>query len=120
MSPSTYELVFKQLPPNIQSYVSSDIDLQKHIKKHKLDTEEIIFLVEEEMWLRISIPDQKKEEEKLILAAKNTLKSLQKKQQLTIRIAQQDILKIKTKALEQWIPYQTLIGSIVHGYVQGK
>jgi len=49
--------------------------------------------------------------------AKNTLK---KDQRISIRMSKQDLLGIKTKAIDEGLPYQTLITSIVHKYVIGK
>lgn len=52
----------------------------------------------------------------ILNAAKNT----QKKRAISIRLADIDIRKIRAKAIEEGIPYQTLIGSIVHKYASGK
>ena len=51
------------------------------------------------------------------LAAKNTLL---KDQRMNIRIAQRDLEGLKTKALEEGMPYQTLVSSVLHKYVTGK
>jgi predicted DNA binding CopG/RHH family protein len=50
-------------------------------------------------------------------AAKNTLL---KDQRMNIRIAQRDLEGLKTKALEEGMPYQTLVSSVLHKYVTGK
>jgi predicted DNA binding CopG/RHH family protein len=42
-----------------------------------------------------------------------------KKKPITVRVQQQDIDRIKVKALEQGIPYQTLVSSILHRYASG-
>lgn len=39
---------------------------------------------------------------------------------INIRMAKRDVSAIKTKALEQGIPYQTLIASILHKYATGQ
>ncbi len=49
--------------------------------------------------------------------AKNTLK---KDQRISIRMSKQDLVGIQSKAVSEGIPYQTLITSIVHKYVNGK
>jgi len=49
--------------------------------------------------------------------AKNTLK---KDQRISIRMSKQDFVGIQSKAVSEGIPYQTLITSIVHKYVNGK
>lgn len=48
-------------------------------------------------------------------AVRNTLR----KKPITVRVQEQDIAKIKAKALEQGIPYQTLVASILHRYANG-
>lgn len=51
--------------------------------------------------------------------AKNTL-ALLKNKNINIRISGNDIYKIKTKAAEAGLPYQTLIASILHQYANEK
>jgi predicted DNA binding CopG/RHH family protein len=46
---------------------------------------------------------------------RNTLR----KKPITVRVQEQDIARIKAKALEQGIPYQTLVASILHRYAKG-
>lgn len=43
-----------------------------------------------------------------------------KDQRINIRIGKRDLEGIKAKALEEGIPYQTLVASIIHKYVNGK
>jgi len=43
-----------------------------------------------------------------------------KDQRMNIRIGKRDLDGIKVKALEEGIPYQTLVASIIHKYVSGK
>ena len=43
-----------------------------------------------------------------------------KDQRMNIRIGKRDLEGIKEKALEEGIPYQTLVASIIHKYVSGK
>lgn len=42
------------------------------------------------------------------------------KTQITTRLAQRDLARLKTRALELGMPYQTLLASIVHQYVEGR
>lgn len=49
--------------------------------------------------------------------AKNTLK---KALRISIRISKQDFIGIQKKAVEEGIPYQTLITSVVHKYVNDR
>lgn len=46
--------------------------------------------------------------------ALNTIKKKTKKKSLNIRLFEDDIEKIKAIALEQGLPYQTLISSVIH------
>ncbi len=41
------------------------------------------------------------------------------KTQITTRLAKHDLSRLKSRALELGIPYQTLLASIVHQYVEG-
>ena len=43
-----------------------------------------------------------------------------KDQRMNIRIGKRDLDGIKEKALEEGIPYQTLVASIIHKYVNGR
>jgi predicted DNA binding CopG/RHH family protein len=42
-----------------------------------------------------------------------------RKKPITVRVQERDIARIKAKALEQGIPYQTLVASILHRYATG-
>jgi predicted DNA binding CopG/RHH family protein len=53
-------------------------------------------------------PERKKELEQ---AAKNTLN---KTRNINIRLSERDLYKLKSKAIEEGIPYQTLASSILH------
>jgi len=43
-----------------------------------------------------------------------------KDQRMNIRISQRDLERIKSRAMEEGVPYQTLITSVLHKYVSGK
>jgi predicted DNA binding CopG/RHH family protein len=47
-------------------------------------------------------------------------RTMLKDQRMNIRIAKRDLDGLKAKALEEGIPYQTLVSSILHKYVIGK
>ena len=51
------------------------------------------------------------------MAAKNYLK---KTKNINIRLAENDILKIKRKSAELNIPYQTILASVIHQFASGK
>ncbi len=58
-----------------------------------------------------------REKKKAIEAARNTLK---KDKRINLRLSQKDYHQIQIKAIEEGIPYQTLISSIVHKYLNGS
>jgi predicted DNA binding CopG/RHH family protein len=43
-----------------------------------------------------------------------------KDKRVNIRISAKDLESIQIKALEEGIPYQTLISSLIHKYINGK
>lgn len=47
-------------------------------------------------------------------------KTMLKDQRMNIRIAKRDLDRLKVRALEHGIPYQTLVSSILHKYLSGK
>ena len=63
------------------------------------------------------VKDINREKEKAITAARNTLK---KDKRINLRLTQKDYYQIQIKAIEEGIPYQTLISSIVHKYINGS
>jgi len=46
--------------------------------------------------------------------------TIRKDKRINIRIATRDLEEIQKKALEEGIPYQTLISSILHKYASGR
>ena len=49
--------------------------------------------------------------------AKNTLK---KNKNISIRISGQTLLHLQLRAAREGLPYQTLIGSVLHKYAEGQ
>jgi len=54
------------------------------------------------------------------LLSKTATETLAKDQRMNIRISKNDLNGIKIKAMEEGLPYQTLVASIIHKYVNGK
>ena len=52
-------------------------------------------------------------------AAKNYLE-LAKSKRITIRVNQEDLIKVKAKAQRNKIPYQTLLNALIHQYSNGQ
>ena len=47
-------------------------------------------------------------------------KTLSKNKRVNIRLSEKDLEEIKIRALEEGIPYQTLMGSVLHKYLSGR
>lgn len=63
-----------------------------------------------------SVPNVKKEIARYREYAKSTL---QKNKRINIRISEKDLIHLQRKAVEEGLPYQTLISSILHKYANG-
>ena len=46
--------------------------------------------------------------------------TFRKDQRMNIRISKRDLNNLKVKALEEGIPYQTLVSSLIHKYLAGR
>jgi predicted DNA binding CopG/RHH family protein len=79
------------------------------------EEKELLNSIENDEWK--SARNKKELMDKLQNAAKSTML---KDQRMNIRIAKKDLEGLKTKALEEGIPYQTLVSSVLHKYVIGK
>lgn len=51
---------------------------------------------------------------------KAALESLKKNKRINIRLTEKDYRDIQEKAMEEGVPYQTLISSIIHKYNKGE
>lgn len=83
----------------------------------KLDREEAKLLDSYESGEWRSIDDLKAKAPEYREHARATFK---KDRRVNIRISSKDLEGIKKKALEEGIPYQTLMASILHKYVSGR
>lgn len=85
--------------------------------KQVLDKEEkaILDSFEKGEWNRI--PNMKSEINKHSAYAKATT---HKDKRVNIRISSKDLESIQRKAIEEGIPYQTLISSLLHKFVNGR
>ena len=87
------------------------------MKYYELDSEEKQMLkdFEEGKYKRAKKVPLKKNELK-----KSASKTLGKSKNINIRLSQKDLLKIKSKAAAEGIPYQTMVSSILHRSVQSS
>lgn len=85
------------------------------MKYYELDTEEREELEAIEDALENgelkSAPEFEKRKKELQQIAKNTLN---KTKNINIRLSERDLYRLKAKAIEEGIPYQTLASSILH------
>lgn len=70
--------------------------------------------MENEEWVS-DLP--KKEKQKYEASARY---SLNKQMRINIRMTERDLMKIRAKAIEEGIPYQSLISMLIHKYNEGK
>ncbi len=86
------------------------------MKRALLNKEEkdILTSYNREEWKSLKHP--KREIKRLREYAKNTL---QKDQRINIRMSSKDLEQVHVIAIQEGIPYQTLISSIIHKYVSG-
>ena len=83
----------------------------------KLDEEEVKILRDFERGELTSINNFKEEKRQLEEAAHNFL---QKDRRINIRISSRDLETLQKKAVQEGMPYQTLISSTLHKFVTGK
>jgi predicted DNA binding CopG/RHH family protein len=60
------------------------------------------------------------ETKKMLKEAVEQYRQLHTSKPVTIRINQLDLIKIKAKAKRQQIPYQTLLGALLHKFAEGE
>ena len=87
------------------------------MKKTKLDPEEqeILDSFERGEWKPVA--NHKREIARHVQYAKNTLA---KDQRVNIRISSRDLEQLQTIAVEDGLPYQTLMASVLHRFVSGR
>ena len=79
------------------------------------EEKELMESIEQEAWRPVK--NLNREKEKALAAARNTLK---KDKRINLRLSQKDYQQIQLKAIEEGIPYQTFISSIIHKYLNGS
>ena len=61
-----------------------------------------------------------KSTKKMFQQAVKFYNSLQKSKRITLRVNNQDLIKVKAKAIKNQIPYQRLISALIHKYAEGE
>ena len=83
------------------------------MKQIILDKEEEQILKDFEEGKYIRVKDFEQEKKRMQEIAKNTL---QKTRNINLRVSQKTLQKLKSKAAEEGIPYQTLASSVLHKF----
>jgi predicted DNA binding CopG/RHH family protein len=86
----------------------SELNLQQ-------DELELLASYEAEEWKSAKNVKEQKEQYRVYARA-----TLRKDKRVNIRISERDLLAIQKRAIRQGIPYQTLISSVLHKYVNGE
>jgi len=79
------------------------------------EEKQLIEEIERDEWKHMK--DSRALRKKLRAAAKATTL---KDQRMNIRIAKRDLESLKARALEEGMPYQSLVSSILHKYITGR
>ena len=83
----------------------------------KLDPQEkaIVDSVERGQWRSVrGLPEERKR------YARYAAATFRKDRRVNIRISGKDLQAIQKRAIEEGLPYQTLISSLIHKYVSGR
>ena len=86
----------------------------KKAKYLEKDEMELARLLENEEWVSDLTKKEKKQYEEYARY------SLNKQKRINIRMSDRDLKKIRAKAIEEGIPYQSLISMLIHKYNEGK
>ena len=84
------------------------------MKYYELDQEEEEMLDAVERGEYLSVPNAKKE---ILRYRSYFAETLNRNRNINIRLSERDLHKLKVKAQEEGLPYQTLIASLLHKYV---
>ena len=87
------------------------------MKKYNLDAEEkeLLNSIEAGEWTSVDNVQEEIVQHQEI--AKNTLK---KDKRVNLRMSSKDLEAIKTYAVEEGLPYQTLMSSVLHKFITGR
>lgn len=83
--------------------------------KIRKDEKELLDSVERGEW--ITIPDVREEAKRYKEYAQATFR---KDKRINIRISEKDLVRLQRRALQEGLPYQTFISSVLHKFVTGQ
>jgi predicted DNA binding CopG/RHH family protein len=84
------------------------------MKYYELDKEEKEILDAFEKGEFVSVPNVKKE---IARYRSYAIHTLNRNRNINVRLSERDLHKLKVKAQEEGLPYQTLIASLLHKFV---
>jgi predicted DNA binding CopG/RHH family protein len=84
------------------------------INKLDLEEQDILETFEADEWQSANEPNRLIELQRYAKAA------IAKDKRITMRLSSMDLESIQARAVEEGIPYQTLISSVIHKYVTGR
>jgi predicted DNA binding CopG/RHH family protein len=87
------------------------------MKKIFLDKDEITLEKEIEKGEWVPVPDMAEEIKKYQSHARH---ALNKNKKINIRLSDWDYNKIKARAVQEGLPYQSLVSSLIHRYLTGN
>jgi predicted DNA binding CopG/RHH family protein len=79
------------------------------------EEKEILDSFDKDEW--VPVADLAKRKKELVAYARNTLR---KDKRLNIRISERDLLELQRKAVNEGLPYQTYVSSIIHKFINGS
>jgi predicted DNA binding CopG/RHH family protein len=79
------------------------------------DELELLASYEQDGWQSVQNVKEQKEQYRVYARA-----AFRKDQRINIRISEKDLLDLQKRALHEGIPYQTLIASVLHKYINGS
>jgi len=85
------------------------------MKPYDQEEKELMESIEKEEW--VSVDNLKEEIDKAKKAARATVI---KSERMNIRMTPNDLRRLKIRAMEEGMPYQTLVSSIIHKYLTGQ
>ena len=85
------------------------------MKYYNKEEQKLIETIEKEDWTEVDNMVEAIEEAKRIAQATTT-----KSERMNIRMSEKDMKALKARAIEEGLPYQSLVSSVLHKYVTGQ
>ena len=85
-----------------------------HKTKYSAEEKELLDYIENEQPDSVENIESEKERYRKVF-----IDNASKRKQVSLRLLEADLTRLRSRALAQGIPYQTLISSVIHQYVNG-